>query len=321
LAQDVAREAGPGDLDECSRSGERSDQRLDQRWQHCAGGPGKGDDEMNTSSVFGISAYFVRDISQDDSFNALERILRESAPRWSSGMKASSGYGRSIRVWEGGLREAILSLGLERSPELLGWFQSSSVNDRHFGECEVNGATKALCVIPSFDEEPVEKRHSGLAFSNHIALQVFGSRLEGRKTTEWIPPLFKRLCDELDPVWAHAETDAEFYAKAMFDEDGSVHAIGIDHSRYLRGLFALNYFGEIYTELIGRDRLTSIPCGRVEEVASGVLVETMSLETDLSTAEACVCQETILEHLGRQFFFSREDPDRPSVAPDWTTYE
>jgi hypothetical protein len=270
---------------------------------------------------FDIDLEFVHDISQGREFDVLESVLRKHAPKWSTRMRASLPPGRIVDVPEGGLREVILDVALERDAALQRMLEASGTADIRSGFCDLDGATRAICVVPSFHEHRVQRRPRGTVFANSIEIQVRAARLEGAPAATWVPPVFDELCGRLDPVWAQASATSEFYAKAMFSEGGNVHTIGVDFSRYLPGLFALNYFGKPYVDLIGRKRLLSVPCGRVVEYPNGVLIETAPLDAPFATAEPIVCQEAILDHLGRQYFFSRENPDRPSAAPNWSAFE
>ncbi len=271
---------------------------------------------------FDVYLEFDRDISSGREFDVLESVLRRHAPKWSARMRVENPPGRVVEPGVGDLKAAILDISLERSPELLRMLEASGTAGIRSGFCEIDGATGALCVVPDFHERIMQGRHDGgLAFNNNIAIQVRAVKVDGVRAAAWIPPVFEELCAALGPVWAHAESTAEFFAKLMDNEGGGLQRIGLDYSRYLPALFPLNFFGPAYVNLIGRDRLASIPCGRFVEYPHGVLIEAGPLDAVSATAEPVLCQEAILDHLGRQYFFSREDPDRRTIAPDWSALE
>lgn len=260
---------------------------------------------------------FDHDISRGREFAVLESVLRTHAPKWSARMRTSLPPGRVVDVPVGGLHEAILDVALERSPELQRMLEASGSASVHSGSCEVNGATRALCVVPWFHERPMMRRDGGgLAFTNTIAVQIFGTRIEGAAVGSWMTAVFEELCARLEPTWAYGTSRTEFQAKLM-DTSYGVARIGLDFSRYLPALFPLNFFGPAYVTLMGRDRLASIPCGRFVEYPHGIMIQAGPPDAGSSTAETVLCQEAILDHVGRHFFFSRDDPDRLTAAPDW----
>jgi hypothetical protein len=55
-------------------------------------------------------------------------------------------------------------------------------------------------------------------------------------------------------------------------EGPTIAAVGLDFARYLPGVFAANFFGPPYVELIGRERLMAAPASQVASVDDGVLV-------------------------------------------------
>ena len=97
-------------------------------------------------------------------------------------------------------------------------------------------------------------------------------------------------------------------------------AIGIDVSRHLPGLYWLNFFGQPYRDLLGRERLLAAPGCRTAEIDDGVLLELHEEPRAWHTDEYRQVQERVLDHLGRQHFFDRRHPDRETVAPDFSPW-
>lgn len=117
------------------------------------------------------------------------------------------------------------------------------------------------------------------------------------------------------PVWGAVYPPGQYDAKVM-QREPSVRAIGRDFSRWLPGLFWLNFFGSRYVELIGKDRLLSAAEG-AREVDGGVLVPVTGNPKGWDTAAYQRVEQEVVDHIGRDYFFSKEDPDKPGLAPDW----
>lgn len=108
----------------------------------------------------------------------------------------------------------------------------------------------------------------------------------------------------------------EWNAKNMELERGA-RAIGGDISRYLPGLYWLNFFGEPYRKLIGKERLLSAPAHEIVEVDAGVLVCLAERPESWDSPEYKAVENRVLDHLGREYFFDRNDTERKTVAPDF----
>jgi hypothetical protein len=96
-----------------------------------------------------------------------------------------------------------------------------------------------------------------------------------------------------------------------------VEAIGRDFGRHLPGLFWLNFFGRRYRDLVGADRLRSAPAERTTDLDDGILIQLGSDPLDWDTPDYAIREHRVREHLGQELFFSRAEPDRATVVPDW----
>lgn len=97
----------------------------------------------------------------------------------------------------------------------------------------------------------------------------------------------------------------------------SIEAVGRDFGRFLPGVFWLNFFGRRYRELLGDARLRSTPASEVAGVDDGVLVGLGFDPSRWDTPEYVSAEQKVRDHLGAGVFFSKAEPDRPTVAPDW----
>ncbi len=96
-----------------------------------------------------------------------------------------------------------------------------------------------------------------------------------------------------------------------------VEADGRDFGRFLPGVFWLNFFGRRCRELIGTDRLLSAPAERVAPIDDGVLIVVAGSPAAWDTPEYAVSEQRVRSHLGAELFFSKAEPERLTVVPDW----
>jgi hypothetical protein len=85
---------------------------------------------------------------------------------------------------------------------------------------------------------------------------------------------------------------------------------------YLTDVVWLNVFGRPYVELIGHDRLMSVPAYGVMELPNGaILIQVSESPFDYGTKEYAGRCEAIRNHIGRDFFFDWDNPDRLYPQP------
>jgi hypothetical protein len=174
-----------------------------------------------------------------------------------------------------------------------------------------------LVVIVSVDERVVRRVGDSTALGNKVALQVRRAKVAGRSGTAWTAEVFEALCRCLSPVWGQAGHPDEYWAKVM-SERPSIRAIGRDFGRFLPGVFWLNFFGRRYRDLFGDHRLQSTPASQVVTVEEGVLIG-LGLEPSCwDTPEYAAVEQLVRDHLGPEAFFSKAEPHRRTVAPDWS---
>jgi hypothetical protein len=158
----------------------------------------------------------------------------------------------------------------------------------------LRGAGPALTVVVSVDEQVVSSLGTTTRLGNTIALQVRRPKIEGQAAADWAQTAFKTFCKQFSPVWGGGGHPAEYWAKVM-TEQPPIRALGWDLGRFLPAVLWLNFFGRPYRQLIGEDRLQSTPASLV-------------IPTD---------QQKVRDHLGANLFFSKPEPHRPTIAPQW----
>ena len=149
-------------------------------------------------------------------------------------------------------------------------------------------------------------------------LQVRRATVERRPGKDWLSAAFTSLAAELSPAWGYAAHLAEYWAKVRCDPP-RIEAVGRDFGRSLPGLFWRNHFGRRLTELVGLERLASLPAGQSTPAGDGVLV---SLGTDplaWDTPEHAILEQRVRDHLGPDLFYTKAEPTRPTIIPDFAT--
>ena len=144
--------------------------------------------------------------------------------------------------------------------------------------------------------------------------------MEQQPTCAWARQFFAAVVEALPTDYANSHANQEFEAKNMVLDRNGAEAIGIGLVDYLPGLYWLNYLGPPYVDLIGFDRLLSAPAYEVKEIAGGVLLALAADADEWQSPEYQAREAAVIEHIGKKYFFSRSDPDRETVAPDFRAF-
>ncbi len=83
----------------------------------------------------------------------------------------------------------------------------------------------------------------------------------------------------------------------------------------LTDLYWLNFFGELYVEFFGLERLMMAPAHQVKYLESGVWLATAATPFDFRKRDVRVRVEKINGFLGRDSFFDRNRPGGPYKSP------
>jgi hypothetical protein len=216
------------------------------------------------------------------------RVLAEAAPAWAG----------EVVAWSPEPRERHTVGSLAALPEVVRARTRWATGDRHSGNVELRGATGDLNVVVSVNSSPLARVGGRLLLGNGVS--VTGLRKE--RAGDWMRAVFERLCDETRPVWGAVYRASEYRAQVM--ADGPVlRAVGRDFSRYLPGLFGLNYFGAKYADLIGGDTFERLG-GAARRAGDGWIVDATGA-TDL------------LGSIGPEYFFLKGAEERETRAPHW----
>lgn len=264
-----------------------------------------------------------RSLAMGDALELLQEVLIRAAPEWSSKLRIwmSQDDQRSIDAKKtGALKNAILATAAERGPTYQALVEryGHPPFERLTGSAELRGAGSELVVVVSIDEWAVSHLGKKTQLGNSIALQVRHRMVEGRNRATWLFEVFEMLCARLSPAWGSACHPDEYWLKVMSDLP-RIEAVGRDFGRFLPGVFWLNFLGKPYRKLIGDERLRSAPAPQAFSVDDGILISLASHPQGWSSPGYAEIEKQVRQHLGPQFFFSKSDGDRPTIAPLWNS--
>lgn len=266
-----------------------------------------------------VAIFLGSPLFEGDELRKLETLTQEILPDWSSELciwKESKKKRREpIKDFERDVRAS----ALERGPlyERLAREYGLDADERRTGTVEVRGKDNSLIIVVSLDDRVFAPSSGTWLWGNSITFQLCRKRVEGKSAIEVARALAEQGCESLSPWYAHGEMLEEWNAKNMSTEDGGLMAIGVDISRYLPGLYWMNFFGEPYCSMIGTQELLSAPSYQSIEIDNGVMLYLSGDPRDWQDAEYKERETLVLEHLGTQYFFNREVRDRQTVAPDF----
>jgi hypothetical protein len=151
--------------------------------------------------------------------------------------------------------------------------------------------------------------------AQQVSVEILGiDNVEGTPTAIWTRLFFEEAVSRLQVRYAYATTKG-FEAKNIDKSGTGRRAIGVKLSKSLPGLYWLNFFGPEYVQLFGRDRVLEPASDAGQPVGSGLMIAVGHDLEDWSSEPYCRRESEILESLGREYFFSRDAPDRSTVAP------
>lgn len=188
---------------------------------------------------------------------------------------------------------------------------------RRTGSVELRGADDALIVVLNLDDYRFAPSAGRWLWGNTLTVQLCEPRIGEHDAIDVARRIADRACAELSPWYAHGQLIEEWEQKNISREGGGMRAVGVDASRYLSGLYWVNFFGEPYCTLIGKERLVSAPAHQTEEKDGGVLLYLAATPEAWNTPEYETTEKRVLAHLGDKYFFSPHMPHRETVAPDF----
>ena len=264
-----------------------------------------------------LTLYFGESLFKDHLLSNFEHVLRSEAEQWASNLC----IWRHKRSRIENFAEDVQRAALHRGPlfDLLVKQHGAGPYARRTGSVELRGAHNALIVVLILDDYRFAPSSGRWLWGNSLSFQ-FREPYARRQNAVHLARCFAaRACADLSPFYANAQLSEEFDEKNTTREPGTgtLMAIGGDVSRYLPGLYWLNFFGEPYCNLMGKDRLMNAPAHETQEMDVGVLLYLASTPEVWNTQEYKATESRVLAHLGDKYFFNRHDLSKETEAPDF----
>lgn len=243
--------------------------------------------------------YLLQPVFDSEQLESLHSLIVDTLPRWSSHLKVlKSEYKRSGRY-------------VGKNSSLTEAVNQETPARRGLGSAVLKGSYDGLSIYLDTCQSTLPPE------LNYVSLEIEQANIEGEITSQWAYDFFKDAVNRLALRYANAYIAEEFQAKNIVSDDEGVRAMGVHLDESLPGLYWLNFFGSPYVELIGRDRLLSVPAHDVQGISSGVFVALDASPTEWGSEAYQTTEKAVTKDLGCQYVFSRAEPDRKTVAPEF----
>jgi hypothetical protein len=153
---------------------------------------------------------------------------------------------------------------------------------------------------------------------NYVSVEIYClMTVENCSPPEWAWSFFEETVSALPVRYANVRSSEEFSAKNLINDAEGLRAVGVKLDVSLPGLYWLNYFGRPYIKFIGEDRLLSAPTFAARKVGNGVLLALDDSPLNWQSAAYREREAATITHIGRQYFFLKDEPGRRLIAPDF----
>jgi hypothetical protein len=263
-----------------------------------------------TAMKDGLDLGLVFDEFLADTFvlDELQVLLTKHAPAWATGIRIwkERGDQRPIDLNEPhSLRRAVIASASERGPTYETMVAKYGAGDERLqGYAELRSKTNGLIVVVHIDEKPLARFAGRLLLGNSISFQIRHSRVEGRAARDWALSILRDACAVMSPVWASGSSSGEYMAKVM----SNGFAAGRDFSKFLPGLFWLNFYGAPYVAAMGIQALETVPAHYKVAIGDGFMIQLHPDPSAWATPEYRTAEERARRSIGPDFFFSKASP-------------
>lgn len=255
----------------------------------------EGDSQMrrgSTSVLERLTASIYLDAPAFDSavLDPLQAFLRRHLAAWSAGLRVAKGEEdrRPAPVHES---DRLLDVVGAATPLRLG-----------IGSAVLLGAGDGLKVFLW------ASRTAKTLGQNRLTIEIEGREsIEQLEAAEWLRQALSELARSLPIHYAKGHCAAEFAAKNMVSDSEGTRAVGMKLREYFPGLYWLNYFGPEETQRLGRERLLAAPSYASMAIGHGTMLVLAASPQEWDSTEYNARAEAALDHIGRGFFFTRED--------------
>jgi hypothetical protein len=247
-----------------------------------------------------LDSYVERPLFEEEQLVGLQRLINLYLPEWAVQLRIDR---------------------LEDSPDAYRLAPQESLYQAASEATPVRFGLSSFVIQGSYDGMMIIVHGSRAALPpelNCIAVEIVDTDyVEQQAAADWARSFFAQVPNHLPVRYANARLTEEFDAKNMLRTAEVTGAIGVNIDEAIPGLYWLNYFGIPYVKMMGRENLLSSPAYRVEALADGVLLELGENPADWTTTDYKEGERAVIDHVGRLFFFSRDEPDKKTVAPDF----
>jgi hypothetical protein len=257
-----------------------------------------------------VSLVYDRSINPQSGDQTIDRLceaLLLNAPEWSRNVTAwepQRSKRQTIDLTDTGLFAHLIC---ERTRTLSG---------PNTGSVDLRGQKRDFAIVVRVGDKPLHLIGGKLLMNNSIWIEVFSRKIEGVDADLWAERMFRALAESTAPVWGAVYMQTEYWEKVM-ETKPSIWAVGRDFSRFLPGLFAVNYFGQIYVKLMGESAFHRLAArGQAASTGSGWVVN-VAPPRHWNNAEMNASYAAALETLGGHHFFDNSNKDAPTSAPSW----
>jgi hypothetical protein len=169
-------------------------------------------------------------------------------------------------------------------------------------------------------------QHTKLLVKNELTIYLDSALFQQSQDAESCLTFLNALYMTLRPAYGYSVHRKNYLAKNMqiiYPEGGNVSSmetwVGRDLSKCLRGIYWANWFGPVYVEFFGEERLESAPCFRKERLSNGgYLILTAATPMEYEAPQAREIEEAVRDHLGADAFFDIRAPHRLTRSP-WSS--
>lgn len=254
----------------------------------------------SVSSHIRMSLYLYEPVFSENQTSALESLISDFLPTWGRTYRLSEDdpkYGAVKKNPDQGLFDALN----EHFP--IQWGQGSAVLSGDRDDVVIFLDTTKSTLPPEL---------------NSIGIEIVGANnVNDKPVHSWAEEFFLEAVARLSTRYGCAYAIDEFEAKNLVRTEGGVSAVGVRIGAAIPGVYWLNFFGDAYLEMAGLDRFLSLPAGVVLRNPKGVIVRLADTPHEWQDREYVDAARQIVEHLGIQFFFDRDQPERATKAPSF----
>lgn len=271
-----------------------------------------------------LAFYFDRFLFGNHTLDTLQRVLARKAPQWAKGLHVFVESEAVVPIdvnEEGSLARAVRAETARRG-NLFTALQGelASPANHTFGIVELRGADPSLGVIVVFDENILVAAGDEHRWGNRITVQVCRSKVANVDAVDWSKGCFELCMRLLVPTFGKGACLEEYDAKNMVSDDSGTRAVGVDVRNGLSGLYWLNGYGAPYVDLLGEQKLLTAPTATAKRVDGAVVLAIAEDGRRWNTASYRATESAVRQHLGTEFFFCKQAPERKLRTIDFSEY-